>query len=113
MPLSAATLPAGFSASENGLCWNDTVQREEYPMRHVRKQIVGKTITGVITRNAGRGRNPSLVMLQFSDGSYFEFVSPAALKALRKSAPDSLIEHAGMAANELAQAPPQLAISGM
>lgn len=53
-------------------------------MIHDRQDIIGKTITGVITRGAGRGRNPSLVMLQFSDGSYFEFVSPAALTSLTR-----------------------------
>ena len=45
-------------------------------------RLIGKTISGVITRPAGRGQNPALVMLQFDDGTYFEFVSPRALKSL-------------------------------
>ncbi len=47
------------------------------------ENIVGKTITGVIAR-AGNGCNKGIVMLQFSDGSYYEFMSPAADRALRR-----------------------------
>ncbi len=47
------------------------------------KSIVGKTITGVISRPVGGGRD-SIVMLQFSDGSCFEFVSPRACSALNR-----------------------------
>lgn len=45
-------------------------------------EIIGKTITGVITSPVAPGRRPGVVMLQFSDGSCFEFVSAAAMKNL-------------------------------
>jgi hypothetical protein len=37
--------------------------------------IIGKTVTGVIARERPDGQ-PTLIMLQFSDGSCCEFVSP-------------------------------------
>ena len=86
---------------------------EEAIMLHQREDIIGKTITGVITRNAGRSRNPSLVLLQFSDGSYFEFVSTGALKSLASKHPDSLMDGSGDSANDSANAALQLAIAGM
>ena len=82
-------------------------------MIHDHQDIIGKTITGVITRGAGRNRNPSLVMLQFSDGSYFEFVSPAALKSLNRYSGNSVLQSCAASANDAANPPPQLAISGV
>jgi len=82
-------------------------------MIHDRQDIVGKTITGVITRGAGRGRNPSLVMLQFSDGTYFEFVSPAALNSLTRYNANTAAQVSGVSANDATNPEPQLAISGM
>jgi len=82
-------------------------------MIHDRQDIVGKTITGVITRGAGRGRNPSLVMLQFSDGTYFEFVSPAALNSLTRYSANTSMEGSHASANDASNPEPQLAISGM
>ena len=46
-------------------------------------RIIGKTIAGVITTPVGPGRKPGMVMLQFSDGSCFEFVSASAMKLLQ------------------------------
>ncbi len=78
-----------------------------------RQDIIGKTITGVITRDAGRSRNPSLVMLQFSDGSYFEFVSPAALNSLTRRRAITLVQGSDSSANDAGDPTPQLAISGV
>jgi len=47
------------------------------------KSIIGKTITGVISHPASGGI-PSIMVLQFSDGSCFEFVSPAAQRAVSR-----------------------------
>ncbi len=82
-------------------------------MIHGKQDIIGKTITGVITRGAGRSRNPSLVMLQFSDGTYFEFVSPAALNSLTRYGKDVTVQGSAASANDLLNPAPQLAISGV
>lgn len=63
-------------------------------MLNVKRDLIGKTITGVIAvpgdhaPGAGRGsRQPCEIwMMQFSDGSYVEFVSPGARRGLRRSA---------------------------
>jgi len=45
-------------------------------------QLLGKTITGVVA-TAGEDNNPHRIwMLQFSDGSHVEFVSPTARRRL-------------------------------
>ena len=45
-------------------------------------QLVGKTITGVVA-TPGRDNDPHRIwMLQFSDGSHVEFVSPSARRRL-------------------------------
>ena len=49
-----------------------------------RPAIVGKTVAGVISRPAESGHE-TLIMLQFTDGTCFEFVSPAALRDLRRT----------------------------
>jgi hypothetical protein len=47
-------------------------------------QLVGKTITGIVA-TPGKGRDPHKIwMLQFSDGSHVEFVSPTARRRLNK-----------------------------
>lgn len=63
-------------------------------MLNVKRDLIGKTITGVIAvpgcmpeDSAGSGQPPCEIwMMQFSDGSYVEFVSPAARRGLRRSA---------------------------
>ena len=48
-------------------------------------QLVGKTITGIVA-TPGQGDDPHRIwMLQFSDGSHVEFVSPSARRGLRRS----------------------------
>ena len=45
-------------------------------------QLVGKTISGIIA-TAGEGDKPHRIwMLQFSDGTHVEFVSPSARRRL-------------------------------
>ncbi len=51
--------------------------------RRASQSVIGKTVTGVISRPVSGGRE-SLLMLQFSDGTCFEFVSPAAQRALNR-----------------------------
>ncbi|MDH3901813.1 MAG: hypothetical protein OEU84_08755 [Xanthomonadales bacterium] len=47
-------------------------------------QLVGKTITGVVA-TAGKDNDPRRIwMLQFSDGTHVEFVSPSARRRLNK-----------------------------
>ena len=49
-------------------------------------ELVGKTITGVIA-TAGDGKEPHRIwMLQFSDGTHVEFVSPSARRRLIRAA---------------------------
>ena len=48
-------------------------------------QLVGKTITGVVA-TPGEGNDPHRIwMLQFSDGTHVEFVSPTARRRLIKA----------------------------
>ena len=48
-------------------------------------QVVGKTITGVVA-TPGDSSNPHRIwMLQFSDGTHVEFVSPSARRRLIKA----------------------------
>ena len=48
--------------------------------------LVGKTITGVIATTDYRLGKREIWLLQFSDGTHVEFVSPKAKKSLRRSA---------------------------
>jgi hypothetical protein len=51
---------------------------------NVNDDLIGKTISGVIA-TAGRGNSEkTLWMLQFTDGSHVEFVSPHARRALNR-----------------------------
>ncbi len=48
-------------------------------------EVVGKTITGVVA-TPGKDNSPHRIwMLQFSDGSHVEFVSPSARRSLIKA----------------------------
>ena len=49
------------------------------------QDLVGKTITGVIASTQHRGGVREIWMLQFSDGSHVEFVSPKARRRLRRT----------------------------
>jgi len=50
------------------------------------QDLIGKTITGVIAVSPPGEDVREIWMLQFSDGSHVEFVSPAARRGLRRSA---------------------------
>ncbi len=50
------------------------------------QDLIGKTITGVIAVTPPGEEVREIWMLQFSDGSHVEFVSPSAKRALRRSA---------------------------
>jgi hypothetical protein len=48
-------------------------------------QLVGKTITGIVA-SPGKGSDPhNIWMLQFSDGTHVEFVSPTARRRLNRT----------------------------
>ncbi len=48
-------------------------------------QLLGKTITGVVASPA-KGHEPRRIwMLQFSDGTHVEFVSPSAKRRLNRA----------------------------
>jgi hypothetical protein len=48
--------------------------------------FIGKTITGIIASNPAAGHVREIWLMQFSDGTYVEFVSPKAKNSLRKAA---------------------------
>lgn len=50
------------------------------------QELIGKTITGVVAVTQPGDEVREIWMLQFSDGSHVEFVSPMARKRLRRSA---------------------------
>ena len=47
--------------------------------------LIGKTITGVIASTSRSCDSRQIWMLQFSDGTHVEFVSPRARRALQRS----------------------------
>jgi len=53
---------------------------------NVNQDLVGKTITGVIATMDQHTATREIWMLQFSDGTHVEFVSPGARRGLRRSA---------------------------
>lgn len=50
------------------------------------QDLIGKTITGVVAVTQPEDGVREIWMLQFSDGSHVEFVSPVARRRLRRSA---------------------------
>jgi hypothetical protein len=66
-------------------------------MLNVKRDLIGKTITGVIAvpgqlEQCGgmeTTRPSEIWLMQFSDGSYVEFVSPGARRGLSRSAANS------------------------
>lgn len=49
-----------------------------------RKDLVGKTISGVIAAPGHNGSPNRIWMLQFTDGTHVEFVSPSARRTLER-----------------------------
>lgn len=60
-------------------------ENQEEAKMNVNQDLVGKTITGVIASAEKAGSAREIWLLQFSDGSHVEFVSPGARKGLRSS----------------------------
>jgi len=53
--------------------------------RKLRDGIVGRTIAGVVARVGREGEPPTVMLLQFEDGSVLEFVSPRSDRVLRSA----------------------------
>jgi hypothetical protein len=53
---------------------------------NIDRDLVGKTITGVIASPQPHADTMEIWLLQFSDGSHVEFVSPQARRGLRAAA---------------------------
>ncbi len=51
----------------------------------VNQDLIGKTITGIVAVTEARESVREIWMLQFSDGTHVEFVSPTARRSLRRS----------------------------
>lgn len=49
-------------------------------------ELIGKTITAVVATRGKAGSPQRIWMLQFSDGSHVEFVSPSAKRRLIRTA---------------------------
>jgi len=58
-------------------------------------ELVGKTISGVVASGEPDGGPQRIWMLQFSDGTHVEFVSPGARRNLRRltGSPQLPLEH--------------------
>lgn len=63
-------------------------------------EIIGKTITAIIASSASQGGVREIWLMQFSDGTYVEFVSPRAKTSLRKAARRTIPTRRGAVANE-------------
>lgn len=50
------------------------------------QELIGKTITNVVAVTPPGEERAEIWMLQFSDGTHVEFVSPAGKRRLRRSA---------------------------
>jgi len=80
-------------------------KRRPRSSRELRQQIVGKCISGVVARAGNVGEPPTVLLLQFDDGSVLEFVSPrsdrvlkAAIENPRRAASRSTPAHPGQLA---------------
>jgi hypothetical protein len=75
---------AAASADDDGFAATRyEIQPEGHCAMDVDKDLLGKTITGVIA--SAHDESPREIwLLQFSDGTHVEFVSPAARKALHR-----------------------------
>jgi hypothetical protein len=74
----------GFSLSsfENLILFNTLINLKEYAMS-AKTNLVGKTISGVVAVQEDETNPVEIWMLQFSDGTHVEFVSPSAKRRLR------------------------------
>ncbi|NIN30707.1 MAG: hypothetical protein GTN84_05350 [Hydrogenophaga sp.] len=70
-----------------------------------RMDLIGKTISGVVAARPADGSPARIWMLQFTDGSHVEFVSPAARRGLERLAGPVRVARPGEAGS------PQLALN--
>ena len=59
----------------------------------IRDDLVGKTITGVVAAPSSGDGPTRIWMLQFSDGTHVEFVSPAGRRRLQRAAGGASAAH--------------------
>lgn len=71
--------------------------------------LIGKTITGVMAVPTSDDGPLKIWMLQFSDGTHVEFVSPGARRTLDRLAKRASRRHAGRKNSSLGS--PQLALN--
>ena len=67
--------------------------------------IIGKTVTGIVAAPGATGGPTKIWMMQFSDGSHVEFVSPQARRQLKRAA------RRRKQVNDVHQCSPQLALN--
>jgi hypothetical protein len=60
------------------------LSNEQEKKMKANQDLIGKTITGVVAVNQADEDVREIWMLQFSDGSHVEFVSPMARRRLRR-----------------------------
>jgi hypothetical protein len=60
------------------------LQNDQEKKMKANQDLIGKTITGVVAVNQADEDVREIWMLQFSDGSHVEFVSPMARRRLRR-----------------------------
>ncbi len=49
------------------------------------QDLIGRTISGIVAVNQPESNTREIWMLQFTDGTHVEFVSPAARRALKRN----------------------------
>ncbi|KAA9133175.1 hypothetical protein F3N42_02100 [Marinihelvus fidelis] len=74
-----------------------------------RNDLVGKTISGIIAAPGHEGSPNRIWMLQFTDGTHVEFVSPSARRTLERIT--NARGRRGRAGTEQAMVSPQLALN--
>jgi hypothetical protein len=76
-----------LSRFENRLGFNTLKLMKTGKENHMKmnQDLIGKTITGVIAVEQANRSAREIWMLQFSDGTHVEFVSPSAKRALRRA----------------------------
>jgi hypothetical protein len=75
-----------LSGFENVLRFNTSHRRNrlQESIMKSNQDLIGKTISGVVAVIQPDGNSREMWMLQFSDGTHVEFVSPSARRALRR-----------------------------
>jgi hypothetical protein len=74
-----------LSGFEKAPVFNRLIEIEESPMSK-KMNLIGKTISGVVASCDGDGGRHRIWLLQFTDGTHVEFVSPSARRQLQRIA---------------------------